>query len=266
MADNLSELDPISLGLAVQTPTGTGYCFLNFTFESRCFCSSSNGLWEKFDISVSRCRKRTARSEEWPRHFNVSVCTHYLSSNEYNPAQWPSIGRGNRRWKAALESLFARITVLVVGINQGAWNKGKRLMKVSDLPSTGTTHSIRLILEIFYWQANTFTQLCQKLWELNKFSVSIWRAWDPNLTLNEQPHRRRLSLTEGESDFLALPVFFFGVSSAIADITRLFSEKSIVFLHFPRKFRAGRLGLLSLNFNFRNVIFQPMVFPFVWAK
>ena len=163
MSDNLSELDPISLGLAVQTPTGTGYCCLNFTFESRCFCSSSNGLWEKFDISVFRCRKRTARSEEWPRHSKVSVCTRYLSSNEYNPAQWTSIGRGNRRWKAALESLFARITVLVVGINQGAWNKGKRLMKVSDLPSTGTTHSIRLILEIFYWQANTFTQLCQKL-------------------------------------------------------------------------------------------------------
>ena len=36
---------------------------------------------------------------------------------------------------------------------------------------------------------------------------------------------------------------------------------------FPTKiFRAGRLGLLSINFNFRNVIFQPMVFPFVWAK
>ena len=31
--------------------------------------------------------------------------------------------------------------------------------------------------------------------------------------------------------------------------------------------RSGRqLGLLSINFDFRNVIFQPMVFPFVWAK
>ena len=26
------------------------------------------------------------------------------------------------------------------------------------------------------------------------------------------------------------------------------------------------LGLLSINFDFRNVIFQPIVFPFVWAK
>ena len=30
--------------------------------------------------------------------------------------------------------------------------------------------------------------------------------------------------------------------------------------------RGCQLGLLSINFVFRNVIFQPMVFPFVWAK
>ena len=31
--------------------------------------------------------------------------------------------------------------------------------------------------------------------------------------------------------------------------------------------RSGcQLGLLSINFDFRNVIFQPIVFPFVWAK
>ena len=178
--------------------------------------------------------------------------------------------------EAALESLFARITVLVVGINQGAWDKGKQLMKVSDLPSTGTTQSIRFILAIFYWQANTFTQLCQNntkrallLWGLKLVlgsNMTGLRSKFPNLTLNEQPHRRQLSFTEEESDFLPLPVFFFGVSSAIADITRVFGEKSIVFLHFPRKFRACRLGLLSLSFNVRNVIFQPMVFPFVWAK
>ena len=31
--------------------------------------------------------------------------------------------------------------------------------------------------------------------------------------------------------------------------------------------RSGcQLSLLSINFDFRNVIFQPMVFPFVWAK
>ena len=30
--------------------------------------------------------------------------------------------------------------------------------------------------------------------------------------------------------------------------------------------RRSQLGLLSINFVFRKVIFQPMVFPFVWAK
>ena len=31
--------------------------------------------------------------------------------------------------------------------------------------------------------------------------------------------------------------------------------------------RSGcQLSLLSINFDFRNVIFEPMVFPFVWAK
>ena len=39
-----------------------------------------------------------------------------------------------------------------------------------------------------------------------------------------------------------------------------------VFLCLPRKFRAGQLGLLSINFDFQNVIFQPMVFPLIWAK
>ena len=51
-------------------------------------------------------------------YFLVSYPAMYLFLNF--PAQWTSIGRGNRRWKAALESLFARITVLIVGINQRA--------------------------------------------------------------------------------------------------------------------------------------------------
>ena len=39
-------------------------------------------------------------------------------------------------------------------------------------------------------------------------------------------HKRQLSLTEGESDFLPLPVFFFEVSSAIADITRVMAIRA----------------------------------------
>ena len=45
-----------------------------------------------------------------------------------------------------------------------------------------------------------------------------------------------------------------------------FGDKSIVFLHFPRTVRVGQSGLLSVNFDFRNIIFRPMVFLFVWAK
>ena len=45
-----------------------------------------------------------------------------------------------------------------------------------------------------------------------------------------------------------------------------FCNKSIVFPHFSRKFRGGQPGLLWINFHFRNVIFKPMVFTFVWAK
>ena len=74
-----------------------------------------------------------------------------------------------------------------------------------------------------------------------------------NLTLNEQPHRRQLSLTEGESYFLPFPGFFFWVSSVI---TKLHNTGFVVFLHFLRKFRAGQLGLLSINFNFRSVGFS----------
>ena len=36
--------------------------------------------------------------------------------------------------------------------------------------------------------------------------------------------------------------------------------------NLTRRRRRCQLGLLSINFVFRNVIFQPIVFPFVWVK
>ena len=53
--------------------------------------------------------------------------------------QWNSIGRRNRRWKAALEPLVFRT-------KQGAWRKRIQLMKAFRFPSTRTTNSVRLIL------------------------------------------------------------------------------------------------------------------------
>ena len=40
-----------------------------------------------------------------------------------------------------------------------------------------------------------------------------------------------------------------------------FGDKSIVFQHFPRKFRTGQLGMLTINLDFRNVIFSQWNFP-----
>ena len=51
----------------------------------------------------------------------------------------------NRRWKAALESLFT-FTFLVFRTKQGAWHKRIQLRKGFHFPSTRTVNSVRLIL------------------------------------------------------------------------------------------------------------------------
>ena len=85
-------------------------------------------------------------------------------------------------------------------------------------------------LATFYWQHfhmysfATITSnepVCFEGW--NKFWVPVWSPLDPNLI-----RRWKFSFTEGESDFLPLPVFFFEVSSAIDDITLV-----LVIIHFP---------------------------------
>ena len=70
--------------------------------------------------------------------------------------------------------------------------------------------------------------VCFEGWNC-KFSVPIWSPWEPNLT-----HRRQLSLIEGESDFLPLPVFFLRVSSEIADVIRVFPLRASCF-HISRE-------------------------------
>ena len=51
----------------------------------------------------------------------------------------------NRRWKAALESLFT-FTLLVFRTKQGAWHKRIQLRKGFHFPSTRTRNLVRLIL------------------------------------------------------------------------------------------------------------------------
>ena len=80
-------------------------------------------------------------------------------------------------------------TLLIFRTKQGIWYKQIQLMKGSDF---------LIILSSQHFIGNTFTHTA--LWELH---------------------------TDG-SDFLPLPVFFFKVSSAIADITQ-----DLVIIHFP---------------------------------
>ena len=105
---------------------------------------------------------------------------------------------------------------------QGTWYKQIQLMKGSDF---------LIILSSQHFIGNTFTRtalrqlhqncsVCFEGW--NKFWVPVWSPLDPNLT-----RRWKFSFTEGESDFLPLPVFFFEVSSAIGDITLV-----LVIIHF----------------------------------
>ena len=140
-------------------------------------------------------------------YFFVSYAVTYMFLNF--STQWNSIGQRNWHWKAALESLFT-FTLLIFRTKQGPWH----LMKGSDFPpqdgnKLGPTYPC---LAIFYWQSITFTRTVSQ--ESHQTSPSALRAekqvlssniipWEPNLT-----HRQQLSLTEEESDFLPLLVFF----------------------------------------------------------
>ena len=51
----------------------------------------------------------------------------------------------------------------------------------------------------------------------------------PRVNCLKTIHRRQLSLREKESDFFPMPIFFLGVSSVIADITRVFAIRASCF-------------------------------------
>ena len=85
-----------------------------------------------------------------------------------------------------------------------------------------------ILLAIQHFHTYSFARItsnepaCFESW--NELSVPVWSPWGPNLT-----HRRQLTLIEGESDLLPLPVSFCGVSSAIADITRVLAKTASCF-------------------------------------
>ena len=191
--------------------------------------------------------------------------------------QWNSMGRRNRRWKAALEvgawrgrlnlsslSLFS-FSELNKAIDTNEYNSWRVL--ISLIPQELQTRSD--LSTARSQKDNNFTR--KALRELHQTSPFALRAetsprssmiplktkFNTQTTVISHRSRKRFSSSAGH--------LFRSEFSDYRQNTG-FRDKSIVSLHFPRKFRAGQLGLLSINFDFRNVIFQPMVFLFVWGK
>ena len=178
-------------------------------------------------------------------------------------------GEKKRTLEDSAWNLFT-FTLLIFRTKQGAWHKRIQLKRGSDFPSTRTSHTVRLILGLQYSVENPTRHTYSSAriasnepvyfegW--NKFSDSIRSPWEPNLT-----HRWRLSYRRRKRFSSSVGLLFRSEFSDRRHNTG-FGDKSIVFLHFPQKFRVGQLSLLSINFDFQNVIFQPMLFPFVWVK
>ena len=136
-------------------------------------------------------------------------------------------------------------------------------------------------LAIFYWQPNTFIRTA--LWELSLHVHQTTRGLKQVLGSNmitlrtkSLTHRRQLPLTEGESHncSLLLKRELFSTSAGLLFWSEFsdsrqntgFGDKSIVFLHLLWKFRPGQLDLLSINCDFPNNTFYPMVFPFILGE
>ena len=138
---------------------------------------------------------------------------------ECNRAKKPTLKGSTWTGRLNLSSLFRP--------KQGAWHKRIQLMKGFDFLSTRTTNSVRLIvgsqnsiLEIEHFHTYSF-----QMRESHQSSPYALRA---ETSFRFQSDRQS-SPTEGESDIRPLPVFFFGVVSAIADITRVFAIRASCF-------------------------------------
>ena len=140
-------------------------------------------------------------------------------------------------------------------------------MKGSYFPSIRTTNLVQPILGSQYSIGNTVTALresYQTIPSALRAETSSRVQFDPPENQNWLTNDSYLSQKEKAIFFLCRSSF----RSEFSDCRNNtgFGHKNVMYLHYPRKVRAGQRGLLSINFDFRNVIFQPMVFPFVWAK
>ena len=176
--------------------------------------------------------------------------------------------RAKGSWKTALESgawlSLHFLTLLVFRTEQGAWlkrdqyNWSRVLIFLSqELQTRPDLSSARNILSLHHTSA-WLKQL------LGSNMIPLRTKFDTETTVIS--HR----IKEREWERFSSPACLLLRSEFTEFCDRQHNtgvgDKNIVFLHLPRKFRAGNLGLLSINFDFRNVILQPMVVSSVWAK
>ena len=157
-----------------------------------------------------------------------------------------------------------------------------------------------LITDMFFFSMGTLNFNVSALIRTHYFDsrfVSLWKV-----VQTTQYSRRLLSIAITNKNILYLSVWTWRIafsctwfsfpSTRTTNSVRLSSARNILFaritsnepvcfegwnkfsvpIWFPwepnlsHRRRECLLGLLSINFDFRNVIFQPIVFPFVWAK
>ena len=121
---------------------------------------------------------------------------------------------------------------------------------------------------IFYWQSNTFTRTglrrshqmtlkrARLYWGLKQVlgsnMIPVRTKFDTQTTVISHRRRKQFSSSAG---------LLFRSEFSDRQSNAGFGDKSIVFQHFPRKFRTGQLGMLTINLDFRNVIFSQWNFP-----
>ena len=185
---------------------------------------------------------------------------------EFNGAKKPTLE--GSAWSGRLNlsslSLFS-FSELNKAIDTNEYNSWRVLIFHN---STRTTNSIRLILASLAKRQQFHTWSFARITSNEPFAlraetsprssmIPLESKFNTQTTVISHRRRKQFSFSAGH--------LFRSEFSDYRQNTG-FGDKSIVSLHFPRKFGAGQLGLLSINFDLRNVIFQPMVFPFVWGK
>ena len=137
------------------------------------------------------CSSRRSTAISWSATQPVLVFE-FSCSVDFDRARKPTLEAALES-QSSLESLFSLSELIkVLETKENNWWRfliflPQELHSRSDLSSQYFTG--KPTLSHSFARITPNEPFCFEGW--NKFSVPIWRAWDPNLTLNEQPHRRQ---------------------------------------------------------------------------